>query len=328
MLPTRRWSRPFTLPRSGWYCQQLSLRLMPPSRKSLMHVRFVSTVLGKTTLVASYSPAASAPDDQQAKFTSFVYTASPQVHGLIREQPRTIAELQAYLSGSDVDFTNALRRYLSDLKAAQGFNRSLQLLIIVRLPKLRTATEAIETVEVWAFASVGTLADLGTDLGIWTMHENLLADLYPIDFACTGQHSRLELLSPVRALTRDLAAAYNGLLPTTTRYVAIGAGSLGSQVVNNLVRAGQGTWVWLDEDHYLPHNAARHYLPSSLVGLGKAHAMGIDVEEYLRENGLAGHCCQCITLSLRPANDGIQRGRGSTRYVSLSASSPALSVGY
>jgi len=238
-----------------------------------LHVRFVSTVLGKTTLVASYSSAASAPEGQQAKFTSFVYTASPQVHGLIREQPRTIAELQAYLSGSDVDFTKALRQQLSDLKEAPGFNRSLQLLIIVRLPKLRTATEAIETVEVWAFASVGMLAELGTELGIWAMHENLLADLYPIDPACTGQHSRLELLSPVRALTRDLAAAYNGLLPTTTRFVAVGAGSLGSQVVNNLVRAGQGNWVWLDEDQYLPHNAARHYLPSNLVGLGKAHAM-------------------------------------------------------
>ncbi|NML68183.1 hypothetical protein HHL22_23530 [Hymenobacter sp. RP-2-7] len=236
-----------------------------------LHVRFVSTVLGKTTLVAS--PVASAPEGQQAQFTSFVYTASPQVHGLIREQPRTIAELQAYLSDSDVGFTNALRGHLSDLKEAPGFNRSLQLLIIVRLPKLRTATEAIETVEVWAFASVGTLAELGTDLGIWAMHENLLANLYPVDFRCSGQRSKLELLSPVRALTRDLAAAYNGLLASTTRFVAVGAGSLGSQVVNNLVRAGQGNWVWLDEDQYLPHNAARHYLPSSLVGLGKAHAM-------------------------------------------------------
>ena len=213
------------------------------STQEPLHVRFVSTVLGKTTLVAS--PAASAPEGQQAQFTSFVYTASPQVHGLIREQPRTIAELQTYLSGSDVDFTNALRRHLSALKEAQDFNRSLQLLIIVRLPKLRTATEAIETVEVWAFASVGTLAELGTDLGIWAVHENLLADLYPVDFGCTGQRSKLELLSPVRALTRDLAAAYNGLLATTTRFVAVGAGSLGSQVVNNLVRAGQGNWVWL-----------------------------------------------------------------------------------
>ncbi|MFD2719764.1 ThiF family adenylyltransferase [Hymenobacter monticola] len=236
-------------------------------------VRFASKVLGQITLVASPVSAVSATEGQQAQLASFVYTAQPQVHGLIHEQPRTLAALQDYLAETDAGFTHALRQHLFALKGAPSFDSGLKLLIIIRLPKRRTATGAVEAMEVWGFASSSTLAEIGTDLGIWEVYENNLAQLFPIDSAKTGQESTLILLNPVCALTRKLAAAYNGLRPTETRFVAIGAGSLGSQVVNNLVRAGQGNWVWLDEDQYLPHNAARHYLPGNLVGHGKAQAM-------------------------------------------------------
>lgn len=236
-------------------------------------VRLISKVLGQTTYVASPVSAGVPTEGLHAQFASFVYTAPPQVHGLIQEQPRTLASLQSYLSGTDTDFTNALREHLERLRNSPGFSGEHRLLLIVRLLRQRTAHGAVEGTDVWAFASSNTLDEIGVDLGIWSMRNHTLVVRFFPDPACTGQQSPLSLLSPVSALTRELAADYNGLQPTNTRYVAIGAGSLGSQVVNNLVRAGQGNWVWLDEDQYLPHNAARHYLPSKLVGLGKAQAM-------------------------------------------------------
>lgn len=225
------------------------------------------------TLVALPISASSPTEGRQVQFASFVYTAPPQVHGLIQEQPRTLAALQAYLSTENADFMNALRQHLAAVKGRPGFSWEHKLLIIVRIPKQRTAAGAIEGMEVWAFASVDALVKIGTDVGIWRAEPNKLVELFYTDATRAGQQSPLVLLNPICALTRELAAAYNGVQASETRFVAIGAGSLGSQVVNNLVRAGQGNWVWLDEDQYLPHNTARHYLPGSAVGLGKAEAM-------------------------------------------------------
>lgn len=239
-----------------------------PDPHEPLSVRYRSTVLGKEILLAS-----AAAEGQPAQLVSFVYTAPPQVHGVIQLQPRTVEALQTYLPAADTQFTEALRQHLSTLQEAPDFDSTRHLLLLVRLPKRRTADARVEDVEVWTFVSEGTLADLGVDLGLWATHDGTLAHLVPVDRTRTGQQSLLSLISPVRAMTREWVAAYNGLQPTMTRYVAVGAGSLGSQVVNNLVRAGQGNWVWLDEDQYLPHNAARHYLPGNFIGLGKAQAM-------------------------------------------------------
>lgn len=234
-------------------------------------VRLAGELLDQTIYVASAVSDVPADQRQQAQFTLFVYPATPRTHGLIQEQPRTVADLQAYLD--ETSFIDALRQHLLALKDAPDFDRGLKLLIIIRLPKLRMEGGAVETMEVWAFATAINLADLGTELGIWVVHENTIAPLWRVDEACTGQTVQLIMLNPIRALTRELAAAFNGLQPSETRYVAIGAGSLGSQVVSTLVRAGQGNWVWVDEDQYLPHNAARHLLPGNCIGQSKALAM-------------------------------------------------------
>ncbi|RZM01273.1 MAG: hypothetical protein EOO88_58015, partial [Pedobacter sp.] len=236
-----------------------------------IYVRLAGTHNDKTVYVALPVSDVSVADRPQAQFAPFVYTASPRAHGQIHEQPRTLADLQDYLE--EVPFIDKLRQHLLELKADSSFDGGLKLLVIVRLPRQREAGGDVETIEVWTFASVNNLVDIGTDLGIWEIHENEIALLWGIDVSRLGQTSSLIMLNPIQALTREMAAAFNGLNPSETRYIAIGAGILGSQVVNNLIRAGQGNWVWVDEDQYLPHNAARHYLPSCYIGQDKAMAM-------------------------------------------------------
>jgi hypothetical protein len=73
-------------------------------------------------------------------------------------------------------------------------------------------------------------------------------------------------------LDQVTAAGMNGAEPVPKRALAIGAGAFGSQVLNNLVRAGVGTWTIVDNDLLLPHNLARHLLPVGYVGQNKAEA--------------------------------------------------------
>lgn len=56
-------------------------------------------------------------------------------------------------------------------------------------------------------------------------------------------------------------------------FIQIGLGSLGSQIANNCIREGYGTWTFIDPDCILPHNLARHCLFARNIGENKACAM-------------------------------------------------------
>ena len=53
-------------------------------------------------------------------------------------------------------------------------------------------------------------------------------------------------------------------------FVLIGAGALGSQVFDQFVRMGFGTWTIIDHDNLYPHNLAKHSLDRKSVGCNKA----------------------------------------------------------
>jgi len=247
--------------------------------------RTLGTTLGKSTFVAfPVEQTAIGTQNENLNLLTFIYTTPPLVHGLIREQPRTLAGLIDYLGASGNDFIEKLRNQVVawyDLKRSDVQSR---LLILLRIPKRRQENDAVEAVEVWSFASIKLLLEIGIDLGIWVFQGLELARLIPIDITKRGNSIELYLLNPIRALTRESAAAFNGLAISTKNCIAIGVGSLGSQVVNNLMRAGQGFWTLVDEDQYLPHNVARHYLPGLVVGFGKAKTMGSVLEGLFENN--------------------------------------------
>jgi hypothetical protein len=58
-------------------------------------------------------------------------------------------------------------------------------------------------------------------------------------------------------------------------------GTLGSQIANNLIRAGFGTWYLIDDDVLLPHNCARHLLASNAVGFSKVQASKYTLNQVL-----------------------------------------------
>ncbi len=78
-------------------------------------------------------------------------------------------------------------------------------------------------------------------------------------------------------LSAASAAAMNGHAASPLAIVAIGAGTLGSQVVNNLWRGGFGEWTVVDDDDIEPHNPARHRVSAPAVGYNKAHALAAEM---------------------------------------------------
>ena len=96
------------------------------------------------------------------------------------------------------------------------------------------------------------------------------------------------MLNVVHRLSRAAASALNGVDgDSVPQIIAVGVGALGSQVCLNLARAGWGQWTYVDEDYLLPHNLARHALPSFCVGMAKASMLTVIANGIVAEDPLA-----------------------------------------
>lgn len=70
------------------------------------------------------------------------------------------------------------------------------------------------------------------------------------------------------------------------KFVAVGAGALGSNVVLGLARQGFGDWTVVDDDFLQPHNLARHALDQGAIGWNKAECVAIMANQ-LCEDGFS-----------------------------------------
>jgi hypothetical protein len=206
-----------------------------------------------------------------------VFWCQPQTHGVIKHQPRNLQELQDLSVPAGLDMAeqiqNSIRAWFLDKPTPEIL--SAQFVIILVLPKTRGRMTEVESIETRAFLTGISVGELGRRLGCLDTHG---ASSGMIIGKINAQPNALEktdlsLLQVVHALSRKTAAQMNGTKPCESKIIAVGMGALGSQVYNNLARAGYGRWTLIDNDILLPHNCARHYLGDWAVGTNKARTM-------------------------------------------------------
>jgi hypothetical protein len=262
------------------------------------------------------------PDDKQfcsaLRYVATIFVAQPQVHGLVRKTPQNLLELHSFLSAGGIDLIGALRQRLRDWTAPKMLDSKLA--IIVGLPLARTSDNAIESWNFWVFATLKSVREVGTEIGLWTPHEKKVGILLSPDDTHRGEAIGVEVLSPYLAFSASRAAAANAIERTTLKTVAIGAGALGSQIVLTLARMGFGPWSIIDEDGLLPHNLAPHALHAGYVGEAKAVGLAHLLNQ-LYESAAAS----IVADVLRPGDKGgaIQQALGAADAIlDISASAP------
>jgi hypothetical protein len=199
------------------------------------------------------------------------FACQPQTHGVVRFLPRNLAQLQELVSAAGLDLISELQGRLESWEREKAPLNSL-LILIIFFPKTRTEGGAIERFDTWAFLTAQTIRELGERLGLWQLQNGSLGRLLVPDQA-RPEEILFDVLNPTFALSRQRAAALNGISADDRQLIAIGLGALGSQLVAKLIRAGYGIWHFVDEDFLLPHNTVRHELSSQAVGFLKAPAM-------------------------------------------------------
>jgi integrative and conjugative element protein (TIGR02256 family) len=215
-------------------------------------------------------------------FAATVLYAQPQPHGVIRRVPKTLADLHDLMLQAGLDLRGVLCERLIAWQLDPQLKASV-LVIIAFLPKIRSEQGSVEATDICAFVTGKNIADLGHSLGIWDIKGGHLGTIIGGGQG-SGDDVPIDMLDPMFALSRSLAARYNGLPPgDNTHVTAIGAGALGSQVMTKLIRAGFGKWKLIDRDFVLPHNVARHELTSPVVGYRKANAFAAWANSILEE---------------------------------------------
>ncbi len=218
------------------------------------------------------------------EFVATVFVTSPCTQRAIRFAPQNLLELDAASRAAGLDFLGELRKRLFE------WQRNVQLLgsrlvLVIAYPKVRHTGSSVEASDVWAFGMGESVSQLGEALGLWqSITPGIVGGLVGVPLEKERvREVALRPLNPYFALSRAMAAAANGIPPDVTRFLAVGVGALGSQIVGTLVRAGYGQWKFLDGDTFYPHNAARHELPHAMAGRAKARAMTEWVNSILAE---------------------------------------------
>ena len=237
------------------------------------------------------------PQEGSVQIVASVHRCEPQTHGVIHRIPSTLADLAAITAAAEFDLIADLRERLRAWHDQGRSALNAHLLVVVLFPKKRDEKDGSEAVDSWAFFLLDTEGDksgeglqirqLGTKIGLWDLQDNEVGFLLPPDISKSGDNVGVAVLNVVHHVDRSMAAKLNGENDAgDIRFVAIGVGALGSQVVINLARSGFGTWTLIDHDILLPHNLARHALDGNYVGRNKAVAVAFSANTIVNGAGM------------------------------------------
>ena len=275
---------------------------------------------GRTVFLAEVSSDPGA--GMEASFIPLAVMAQPRTAGVIRRTPATLGALHDLLKLGGDDLAETLRERLAPWIGNKEVLEK-HLILLLAIPKTRSEGGAEEALEMRAFLTRTSLAKIGIAVGLWEEERGVLGRVLGSDGTRVGYSVELDMLNVVHSLSRERAAGLNGIGSTPTlSVVAVGVGALGSQACLNLARSGWGQWTYVDIDHVLPHNLARHALPGYCVGMPKAPALAFVANSIIEGGTLA---VSIVADVLRPDSTGEQVREslsGADLIVDMSASVP------
>lgn len=219
---------------------------------------------------------------QTGTFMVIALALQPRTMTRMRRAPSNLGSLFKELSARGVHLAEVLATRITALSAAgsrSSFDTRIGLLL--RMPIIGADGNPTGQSDDVAFLTLATLGDIGVALGLLgrspevngARYARLLAAaavdekaLAGMEVLVTAAHAEFD---QQRAL--DLSGS-SIIIPR--RVVQIGAGAIGSMAAETLARQGMGLhWTFIDPDHLLPHNLARHGLTRADIGMPKAQSL-------------------------------------------------------
>ncbi|SFN67979.1 ThiF family adenylyltransferase [Dokdonella immobilis] len=198
----------------------------------------------------------------------------PVTHGFIEHNPGTLGELSDILGKRSVDLIGLLRDMIQtkvDEKGAIESPDDKATVIVVLIPIRRSAEADPDGIMRRAFFVPSGIVEVGIATGALFKYDGRYFRDSTNSEPTTAWRDLPVLLMDV--LTKNDGASarrQSAVLEEGPTGVLVGAGSLGSALLNLWGRSGFGRWSVIDDDHIKPHNLSRHVAFAQHIGQAKA----------------------------------------------------------
>ena len=211
--------------------------------------------------------------------THIALTLPTIVHGTVEPDPVTLGDLADLLSRRGIDLLASLRSEIQSHTSQDGVplaSDSKLTIILLNIPIRHHADETVIAIQSRAFLLLSGGCKLGESMGALFLHAGKYFNSEGVIGGLSKDEWRAHDVWPMAVLRfNDPAAArsQSGISDEGPQGVLIGAGSLGSSLLNLWGRSGWGRWAVVDKDHIKPHNLTRHTTYAQHVGSTKADAV-------------------------------------------------------
>lgn len=217
----------------------------------------------------------------ESKGAALIFIDTPAIiHGRVERIPTTLVSLVETMSRRGVNVIELLHNALLENIPNTGIptrEAGRSVVILLRTPVVRQLGGPEERSFYIAFFLGANEGELGQKVGSYISHEGKYF-AYP-----TGQADTSEA-APWKAIALDTvdvlisndqlrSRKQSSVATSGPTGVLVGAGSLGSALLNIWGRNGWGTWTVIDNDHIKPHNLVRHTAYGQHIGWQKVNVV-------------------------------------------------------
>ena len=226
-------------------------------------------------------------------------TLPPIVQESIERIPVCLGTLHDQLASRGAPIVQSLKTQIQEQTGEAGIRvqENASVLLVLRIPIVRTAGGKPEAVESKGFIVNASLAKLGFACGALTQHEGKYYCEVLVGTETPGEQAdwqdiEIEPLEILQPFTAELAQRTSGLTSPGPRGVLAGVGALGSCIASIWQREAWGHWSFIDPDILKPHNLARHTGLEPQVGWPK-----VDIARFLGASILRSESSQGLGIT-------------------------------
>lgn len=201
------------------------------------------------------------------------------LHGTVEPDPSTLGALADVLQSRGVDLVSPLRDELRSQVGPAGMPTSQDTkltVIVLNVPIKRHMDEPPVATQQRAFLVAQGGCKLGESLDALLLLDGKYFSAQGVLSPTRKADWRAQEIMPMTVLrfsNSEAARRYSGVTDPGPRALLIGAGALGSAMLNLWGRSGWGQWTVVDNDHIKPHNLVRHSAYAQHVGAPKAEVV-------------------------------------------------------
>ena len=201
-------------------------------------------------------------------------TLQPVVQGFVERDPLTLGDLGDLLARRGAELLPQLIAALSHGVGSKGVPAGAEssfVVIILHIPMVHETGGAVQRIARSAFLIQGDLRHLGVKAGALYLHDRryyaeVQGSVLARNPATEWKNEPIYPMGVLQFPNGIAARMQSSLNDEGPRGVLVGAGSLGSAMLNLWTRAGWGRWTVIDKDHVKPHNLVRHVAFAQHVG--------------------------------------------------------------